>query len=89
MLSSHRPQQPLRLLLNKIHLPKIEDEKGCYINKDQGSCVVNVLLKEKEITDNEGIDLLMKMIAYNPQKRISASEALKHPYLKHPYLDET
>ena len=42
---------------------------------------MDVLLKEKEITDDEGIDLFMKMIVYNPQKRISASEALKHPYL--------
>lgn len=28
------------------------------------------------------IDLLMKMMAYLPENRISASQALKHPYFK-------
>lgn len=30
----------------------------------------------------EGIDLLAKMFAYNPSKRISAKEALQHSYFK-------
>lgn len=32
--------------------------------------------------DEEGIDLLMSMLVMDPNKRISAKEALKHPYLK-------
>lgn len=30
--------------------------------------------------DNVGLDLLMKMIALDPIKRISMKEAMKHPY---------
>eukprot|EP00494_Astrolonche_serrata_P030593 UN30861 len=31
---------------------------------------------------DDGVDLLGKMLTYNPRKRISAEEALSHPYLK-------
>lgn len=31
--------------------------------------------------DTEGLDLLAKMLEYNPEKRISAKEALKHAFL--------
>ena len=36
--------------------------------------------------DNNGIDLLKKFLEYDPEKRISASEALKHPFFND--LDE-
>ena len=32
--------------------------------------------------DREGLDLLRKMLAFNPDQRYSVEEALKHPYLK-------
>jgi len=32
--------------------------------------------------DNDGLDLLKRMLTYDPAQRISAKEALKHSYLK-------
>ena len=37
-------------------------------------------------TDKNGIDLLEKLLVWDPQTRVSAHEALKHPYLE-PYHD--
>ena len=37
--------------------------------------------------DANGLDLLEKTLVYNPAKRISAKEALKHPYFDD--LDKT
>lgn len=31
---------------------------------------------------NEGLDLLRRMLCFNPDKRISVEDALHHPYLK-------
>lgn len=32
--------------------------------------------------DQEGLDLLRKLLSFNPQNRYTADEALQHPYLK-------
>jgi serine/threonine protein kinase len=37
-------------------------------------------IKELKNADPQAMDLLMKMLVYEPSKRISAREALKHPY---------
>ena len=34
-----------------------------------------------DILDDEGYELLMAMLHYNPEKRIIASDALNHPFL--------
>ena len=32
--------------------------------------------------DKDGLDLLRKLLAFNPENRYSVDEALNHPYLK-------
>lgn len=41
----------------------------------------NVLHGLSPSADNEAVDLLSKMLMWNPHKRISVDEAFKHPYL--------
>ena len=36
----------------------------------------------------EAVDLLEKMLCFNPYKRIGVEEALRHPYLAEYYEDE-
>lgn len=38
--------------------------------------------------DNNGLDLLKKMLIFDPRKRISVQEALQHPYLEEMYCPE-
>lgn len=38
------------------------------------------LLQLSPTLDEDGLDLLSKMLVYNPRKRISADEALQHPW---------
>ena len=35
-----------------------------------------------------GLDLMLKMMTYDPSKRITAEEALKHPWFKEEPLTE-
>ena len=35
----------------------------------------------------EAIDLVKRMLAFSPEKRITVQEALEHPYLKELHLD--
>ena len=38
--------------------------------------------------DPRALDLLEKMLTFNPQKRITVEEALAHPYLEQYYDEE-
>lgn len=40
----------------------------------------SILLQLAPGLDEDGLDLLTKMLVYNPRKRISADEALQHPW---------
>lgn len=40
------------------------------------------LAKQAKNLDEEGIDLLSKMLVYDPSKRISAKGVATHPYFK-------
>jgi len=44
---------------------------------------INFESKILKHVSNEGKDLLKKLLERNPKKRISASEALEHPWIKH------
>lgn len=41
-------------------------------------------------SSDEAIDLLSKMIKFDPDERITSADALKHPFLKeyHEYIEE-
>ena len=32
--------------------------------------------------DEDAVDLIQKLLVFNPQKRLTAEEALKHPYIR-------
>lgn len=86
----------LYLIVDLLGTPKddeldfIENEKAKiflqnYPHKEQG--------KFKEIFDAikgdpNGIDLLKRMLVFDPRKRISVEEALQHPYLEELYCPE-
>lgn len=37
---------------------------------------------KNDVIDKDAIDLLKKMLVFNPNKRITVDEALKHPFIK-------
>ena len=57
----------------KSDFPQCEKEKiSNYLKNAEG----------KVLLDDEGIDLLEMMLVHDPSKRISAKDALKHPFLR-------
>ena len=60
-------------IIKKFHRKKWDD----YINE-----------KNKYLINDDAIDLLNKLLEYCPDKRITAKDALKHPYFKNVVLEE-
>lgn len=88
----NRPQEHIQHIIKILGSPKEEDIS--FMNDEHLKNFFRTLpklppidwkrklsfLKGEEL--NEGIDLMMKCLKFNPMNRISVIEALEHPYLK-------
>ncbi|KAK3068242.1 mitogen activated protein kinase [Teratosphaeriaceae sp. CCFEE 6253] len=82
----------LTLILDVLGTPTMEDYYG--IKSRRAREYIRSLPFKKKIpwkvmfpkTSDMALDLLEKLLAFNPAKRITVEEALKHPYLE-PYHD--
>jgi serine/threonine protein kinase len=66
---------------NKNDMNNLSDEAIAYINSLHLRNKVNFKSIFKNIS-SDAIDLLEKLLAFDPSKRIGAKDALKHPYFK-------
>lgn len=82
----------LTLILDVLGTPTMEDYYG--IKSRRAREYIRSLPFKKKIpwkvmfprTNDLALDLLERLLAFNPVKRINVEEALKHPYLE-PYHD--
>ncbi|CAJ0580824.1 unnamed protein product, partial [Mesorhabditis spiculigera] len=81
----------LNLILAVVGSPSQED-LGCIINEKARSYLISLPHKPKQPwqrlypnADPRALDLLDKMLTFNPNKRIDIEQALAHPYLEQYY----
>jgi mitogen-activated protein kinase 1/3 len=81
----------LNLILAVVGSPSQEDLQ-CIINEKARSYLLSLPMKPKQSwqrlypnADPRALDLLEKMLTFNPHKRITIEEALAHPYLEQYY----
>jgi len=78
----------MNLIFQVLGTPSGEDMK--FISNDKALEYIKSLKKQPKVPLSKlypsanplAIDLMEKMLVFNPNKRISVDEALKHPYLK-------
>jgi mitogen-activated protein kinase 1/3 len=91
-LMQDQDHHQLTLILDVLGTPTMEDYYG--IKSRRAREYIRSLPFKKKIplkalfpkTSDLALDLLEKLLAFNPVKRITVDEALKHPYLE-PYHD--
>lgn len=91
-LKSRTDHHQLTLILDVLGTPTMEDYYG--IKSRRAREYIRSLPFKKKIpfkalfpkTNELALDLLEKLLAFNPVKRITVEEALRHPYLE-PYHD--
>eukprot|EP00831_Metopus_contortus_P052831 TRINITY_DN4437_c0_g1_i4.p1 TRINITY_DN4437_c0_g1~~TRINITY_DN4437_c0_g1_i4.p1 ORF type:complete len:220 (+),score=46.03 TRINITY_DN4437_c0_g1_i4:105-764(+) len=75
----------LKMILEKCGTPNDEyweDEAllAKYQKFDSSKCRLDQEFEKNDLMDSLGVDILKRMLCLNPDKRISAAEALNHPY---------
>jgi len=63
-----------------------EDSKKLIINLPKNKKNGKDFSKLFEFADDQAIDLLKKLLIFDPEKRITVIEALEHPYLSDLHL---
>jgi serine/threonine protein kinase len=61
-------------------LPSVRRGIKCPVTASEGDLREKFHIS-KNLLDDSGYDLMMKMLRYAPEERIKAEEALRHPYL--------
>lgn len=92
VLTQHSDHHQLTLILDVLGTPTMEDYYG--IKSRRAREYIRSLPFKKKIpmktmfpkTSDLALDLLEKLLSFNPVKRITVEEALRHPYLE-PYHD--